>query len=517
MNHVTRNEHPPSRSFQGPEGGRALTRVRPMIPVMAAVSLLGFLTAQAGCGREKTTATVAPETDGTGGDMGSGGTTVAGSGGRTGFGGSGIDTTGYPTSCDDIGTEPVIPPASTTLLATKASSAGMLADEAAADTKLIQDAINACPAGQSVKLAADGANNAFLSGPLFMKAGVTLWIDAGTTLFASRNPRDFDARAGQCAGNGTGSSACNGLINVRVANVGVMGAGVIDGRGGQPLTGIADSWWALEDTYSGNLAAPRLIQVTGGNKFTLYQVTLRNSAKFHVVIENTNGFVVWGITINTPATAPNTDGVDPSASTNGVMAYNKITTGDDNIAIKGSGPPVVDNLIIAHNHFGKGHGMSIGSETYGGVRNVKVCDLSLDGTTNGLRIKSDSSRGGLVQGISYSDVCMRSVTNPLVFDPYYSSSTGTRIPDYQNIVAKDVHVIGGGRVRLRGYDAAHPLDISLDNVVFDAAPTVVAANAHISLGPGSSNVTASGTDVTVAGQTTGTAAAKTCDTAWVTF
>ena len=51
--------------------------------------------------------------------------------------------------------------------------------------------------------------------------------------------------------------------------------------------------------------------------------------------------------------------------------------------------------------------MSIGSETNGGVRNVSVCDLSLDGTDNGLRIKSDASRGGLVQGIYYTDVCIR--------------------------------------------------------------------------------------------------------------
>jgi polygalacturonase len=398
------------------------------------------------------------------------------------------------------------------------STAGTLTDEATLDTKVIQDAINACPAGQSVRLATDGTNDAFLSGPLFMKAGVTLWIDAGVTLFTSRNPRIFDAKAGACGGNGTGSSACYALINVRaVALSGVMGQGVIDGRGGQPLEGVTDTWWSLEDADGGNLAAPRLIQVTAATKFTLYQVTLRNSAKFHVVIQDTVGFTVWGITINTPSTAPNTDGVDPSASTNGVIAYNKITTGDDNIAIKGSGPPIVDNLIIAHNHFGKGHGMSIGSETYGGVQNVRVCDLSLDGTSNGLRIKSDSSTGGLVQGISYSDVCMRGVTSPLVFDAYYSSSTGTLIPDYRNIVAKNVHVLGGGRVRFRAYDTAHPLTITLDNVVFDSPPTVTGQDAHITLGPGPANVTASGTDVTTANQVTDTVSPRVCDDAWVTF
>jgi polygalacturonase len=64
----------------------------------------------------------------------------------------------------------------------------------------------------------------------------------------------------------------------------------------------------------GNLAAPRLIQVTGGNNFVLYQVTLKNAPKFHVVIDSTDGYRVWGITINTPPDSPNTDGVDPGTT-----------------------------------------------------------------------------------------------------------------------------------------------------------------------------------------------------------
>src|SRR5262249_32140496 len=161
---------------------------------------------------------------------------------------------------------------------------------------------------------------------------------------------------------------------------------------------------------------------------------------------------VWGVTIDTPATSPNTDGIDPSGADNGLFAYNTISTGDDNIAIKGSGSPT-DNIVVAHNHFGRGHGMSIGSETNGGVQHRTVCDLVLDGTTNGLRIKSDSSRGGLVQNVSYTDVCMRGVSHPLVFDPYYSSSTGSEIPVFKDISLHDVHVLGGGSSTIQGYDA----------------------------------------------------------------
>ena len=369
-----------------------------------------------------------------------------------------------------------------------------------------------------MKLVASGGNGAFVSGPLTLKSGVTLWIDTGVTLFASRYPTDFDTRPGQCGGNNTGSGACRPLINASGIGVGVMGGGTIDGRGGEPVGDTTTTWWDLEQSYNGQLAAPRLIQTTGGSDFTLYGVTLKNSAKFHVVIDGTNGFTVWGVTINTPASAPNTDGIDPAGAKNGLFAYNKISTGDDNIALKGSGP-VMDNIVVAHNHFGRGHGMSIGSETYGGVKNVKVCDLSLDGTDNGLRIKSDSSRGGLVQNVSYTDVCMRNVRSPLVFDPYYSSSTGTQIPDFQGISLKNVHILGAGKSRFKGHDASHKLGIILDNVIFDdpANATFDAADADITLGPGPVNFKPSGTDVTVTDNVTGTGGPLDCTNAWVTF
>jgi Glycosyl hydrolases family 28 len=462
----------------------------------------------------------------TGGASGGGGNVAGGAGrpgaaGATGTAGT-SGTNNYPTTCEDLGKEPVIPPACATLTATKSAPAGVLSDETTLDTAQIQAAISACPAGQAVRLVASGGKDAFLSGPLSLKSGVTLWIDTGTTLFASRNPRDFDAKANQCGLGTGGASNCFALINATgTTGSGVMGEGTIDGRGGENVIGQTPplTWWQLNDDshLAGNLTAPRLIQTSGGKDFTLYKVHFQNAPKFHIVI-GTSGFVVWGISVITDPTSPNTDGVDPSGASNGVIAYSKISTGDDNIAIKGSGP-AIDNIVIAHNHFGKGHGMSIGSETNGGVKNVKVCDLSLDGTTNGLRIKSDLSRGGLVQNVSYTDVCMRSVRDPFVFDPFYSSVAGTLIPEFQNISLKNVHVLGGGASTFSGYDAAHRLTISLDNVVMDSAGSATFSSQYATLtfGPDPVNFTPTGTSVTVAKNITGTAAPLDCSAAWITF
>ena len=136
------------------------------------------------------------------------------------------------------------------------------------DTARIQQAITACPAGQAVKLVAGAAGESgFLSGPLSLKSGVQLWIDSGVTLFASRNPADFDNGPGSC-GTATSSdpNACNPFILASgTTGSGIVGAGTIDGRGGSLLTSGPNagkrSWWdvAYQSKSGLNQQNPRLI------------------------------------------------------------------------------------------------------------------------------------------------------------------------------------------------------------------------------------------------------------------
>ena len=79
---------------------------------------------------------------------------------------------------------------------------------------------------------------------------------------------------------------------------------------------------------------PRLIQAHGVNNFTVYDVDLVNAPIFHLYFEGGNGLTVWGVRIKTPATARNTDGIDPDSATNVTVNDSYIQDGDDGIAIK---------------------------------------------------------------------------------------------------------------------------------------------------------------------------------------
>jgi polygalacturonase len=83
---------------------------------------------------------------------------------------------------------------------------------------------------------ASARTDAFLSGPLELRHGVVLVVSRGGFLFASRNPRDYDRSPGVCGTITEDGRGCKALINGEgVADSGVMGDGVIDGRGGETI------------------------------------------------------------------------------------------------------------------------------------------------------------------------------------------------------------------------------------------------------------------------------------------
>ncbi|MDP9036452.1 MAG: glycoside hydrolase family 28 protein [Myxococcota bacterium] len=433
--------------------------------------------------------------------------------------------------------EPVDPPTCTTLMATKSTP-----DEAALDTARIQAALNSCGAGKAVKLTSSGANNAFVTARLTIN-GTYLMVDAGTTLYASRNPSSY----GCSAGTGAASNSCGAVIDVTGSGAGIVGGGIIDGQGGEPIVGMTQSWWDVSVALrasNGSASNPALISVSNATNFVMHNIHIYNSPKFHVKLSSA-GYMVWGVEVLTPSKptnsmgaaltpygARNTDGIDPGGgsggTSNGYLVCSKISVGDDEVAIK-AGKAHVSNLTFAHNHFGTGHGMSIGSETGAGASNITVYDLTIDGSiptggapngdVNGLRIKSYNGNGGLVDKVSYSDVCIRNLANPILLNPNYTMGTGTGggIPKFTNISLKNIQVAGGGTVTLDGFDASNMTTVSLDNVIVDGNPTVTAQNAAITIGPGGvSFPPPTGTGVTVTGSQ-GTPTPIDCSSRWVTF
>jgi len=296
-----------------------------------------------------------------------------------------------------------------------------------------------------------------------------------------------------------------------------MGDGIIDGRGHAKLIGQNVSWWDLAEQAraGGTQNCPRLIVTSRSNNFTLYRITLKNSPNFHVVFGQGDGFTAWGVTINTPGKgARNTDGIDPSNATNVTITHSSINTGDDNVAIKAGSAGPSTHLTISHNHFYAGHGMSIGSETDGGASAIRVTDLTIDGADNGLRIKSNVSRGGLVHDVVYEDVCIRNTKNPIYMDPSYSAApitTTSKPPTFTDITLRNVRVTDGGTITLRGLDKDHHLGMIFDGVSIGTTKTKYnAAHADFQMGPGPVTFHFEGEDLNFTGKS-GSGQTQSCE------
>ncbi len=382
-------------------------------------------------------------------------------------------------------TEPTFPPSCTVLTANQTSSS---LDETSFDTARLQTALNTCAVGQAVELATGSGNDAFLIQPITIPSGVTLLVDAGVTVFTSLNRADYPCP-------GSSSSDCTPIITIQPGSgSGIMGYGIIDGRGGQNLNGETVSWW----TQTQLDPRPRMIQLVTADNFTLYKITLQNSPKFHV-FGTGNFFTAWGVKITAPTTSPNTDGIDPSGSHDITITKSYISDGDDHVAIK-AGVGHVSNVTVSNSFLYQGHGVSIGSETNAGAENVLVTDIVMDGAAalnqNVIRIKSDSSKGGEVKNITYRNICAQNPGHPLVFNPFNSSSTGTLFPNFHDILVQNYHVLNRqNSSTLRGYNVNgvnFPLGITFDNVEIDGFkstgttdfPATQVNNANFNLGPG---------------------------------
>ena len=319
-------------------------------------------------------------------------------------------------------TQPVIPPSCTVLTSTLAIVAGEPAAETTFDTTRIQTALNACPVGQAVELSLSGTNVAFLIQPIIIPSGVTLLVDGGVTVFASRNPADYQTVGGETCGTvGTKGNGCNNLISIGTGGTttgsAIMGYGIIDGRGEDKLlvgsVASTSSWWDIANSASSGGAQNNfvLMQTSHANSFTLYGITVKNSPMFHLKWNGTNGYTVWDVKVITPYTARNTDGMD-IAGTNVTIMNSSISDGDDDVAV--SAASAASNMTVANTNTYSGHGISIGSYTQGGftnllVNNVNMAGTAADSNATGLRIKSAMDRGGLVQNVTYQNMCLQNM------------------------------------------------------------------------------------------------------------
>jgi polygalacturonase/lysophospholipase L1-like esterase len=324
---------------------------------------------------------------------------------------------------------------------------GAKGDGKTIDTEIIQKAIDECGSsgGGIVRLPA----GTYLSKPITLRSKTTLQLDEGAKLKATDDPQDF-IKPGRVVENVKSSGDFNAFINgKKLTDIAITGKGTIDGSGVR--------WWipaqeARKNKPGFTSPRPRLIALDNCTNVKIIGVTLANSPSFHIVPKACENVLIEGVTIRAISLAPNTDAIDPSICHNVIISKCLIDVGDDDVAVKSGSPnperpgPAADSLLVTDCTFIHGHGMSIGSETNGGVSNVRVQRCIFKNLASGIRIKSSRERGGMVENLSYSDIIMQNVKVPISISSYYEDSGKDEAPQpmtaltpiFRNIQIKNV-------------------------------------------------------------------------------
>ena len=316
---------------------------------------------------------------------------------------------------------------------------GAKGDGKTLDTASIQKAIDAAAAAKGTAVFHPGV---YLSGSLFLKSGVHLRVDQGVEIRGAQDLAAYPVMFTRVAGIEMNWPAA--LINVyQQSGVKISGKGVIDGDGKIWW----DKYWSLRKEYEPkklrwaadyDCMRPRLIQIYKSSNVDLQGLTLKRSGFWTVHICFSRKVTVGGITIrnNEGGRGPSTDGIDVDSSSNVLVERCDIECNDDALCLKAGRDadglrvniPTRKVVIRDCTVRAGAAGITIGSETSGGVRDIEVYRLKvLKPVPNGILFKSAKTRGGTVENIVIHDLEMEGVATPinvnLNWNPSYSYAT----------------------------------------------------------------------------------------------
>ena len=295
------------------------------------------------------------------------------------------------------------------------SSHGAVGDGKTLNTLAIQSAIDSCATNGGGEIVVP--RGTFITGSIFLKQRVNLVIENGGVLKGSQNTNDYPWIATRIAGLEMKWPAA--LVNADgLSGVRIFGEGVIDGSG--------ERWWReywdarAKETNKVDphfkIPRPRLVHLMNCTNVFVSGLKLKDAAFWNLQLTYCEQVEVRRLTIRAPVSpirAASSDGIDVDSSRNVLIASCDIECADDAICLKAGrdadGLRVnrpTENVEIVNCGVGNAAGLVVfGSETAGGIRNVRVRDCRADkGCEEIVRFKTRMGRGGVVENVVYENI-----------------------------------------------------------------------------------------------------------------
>ena len=386
-------------------------------------------------------------------------------------------------------------------------------------TRAFSDAIAACnkAGGGTVTVPA----GTFLSGAIHLRSGVNLHLDKNATIKFSTDPKQFlPIVFSRDVAEMMNYSPF--IYAFEQTNIAVTGEGTLDGQASKSV------WmdWVKKDadkltkagadtdklTEMGDKEIPVAQRVMGEGHFIRPNFVEPVRCK-NVLIEGVSivDSPMWELhplyctnvtirSVSISSHGKNNDGCDPDSCTDVLIENCVFDTGDDCIAVKAGrghdGRRVnipCQNVVIQNCIFKDGHGgVTLGSETAGGLRNVFAENCEFDSTNldQAMRFKTNPARGGFIENIYIRNCRVKSARNGIYMTMRYAGSgaeAGDAIPIVRDIDIRDCNFekLTKQPIVIEGWSAAAQItDVTIANCRFpsDAEANTItnAARIHVS-------------------------------------
>ncbi len=372
------------------------------------------------------------------------------------------------------------------------SKFGAVGDGKTLNTSAIQAVIDRCATNGGGEVIVP--KGTFVTGSIFLKQGVRLVIEKDGVLKGSQNTNDYPWIDTRIAGLEMKWPAA--LVNADgVTDLKISGAGTIDGSG--------ERWWReYWDTRNKapgradphfKIPRPRLVHIINGTNVLVRGLTLKDSAFWNLQLTYCDGVEVRDLTIRAPVEpirAASSDGIDVDSSRNVLISGCDIECADDAICLKAGrdadGLRVnrpTENVVVENCRVGNAAGLVvIGSETSGGIRNVRVRNCRADeGCEEIVRFKTKMGRGGVVEDIVYENItavgtarvfsfnmnAFSTMWVPEEFNTEVPAELGT--PVFRNITVRNLKATQCGAAgRIVGLAETPLRNLRLENVSIEA-------------------------------------------------
>ena len=325
------------------------------------------------------------------------------------------------------------------------------------NTKSIQAAIDACSeSGGGIVWFPAGR---YVSGTIYLKSHVTLYLNAGSELAGSKNLKDYPVTISKVRSYTDTYTDKSLIYGEDLDQVAITGQGTIDGNG------------ASFENNGPYKMRPYLIRIINCRKVQVRDVSIINSpmwVQHYLACEDVS---ISGITVKSRVNS-NNDGIDIDGCDNVRISNCFIFSGDDGIVLKSTLDKPCKNVTITNCTISSDcNAFKLGTETNGGFQNITFSNCTIyDTRLAGITLQMVD--GGTMDRVAISNVTMNNVSSAIFIRlgnrarPYAEQLPKIGMGRLTHVIIDNIQATNVGKVgcSITGLPGSMVEDITLKNI-----------------------------------------------------